>query len=551
MNQEKITIISTSYLIPNHYSWSDQFDKSEILNFEFINNFSSGFYKSSKNSLLFCKIFINDLIDDNKNYSKKDFEKVINTIVKLINYRLKTSNNSLIIFISNRKKNNIFDQLSIKNTSEIFFEMILNRLIKISKKKTNLIILNFNNIIENSNYDIFDERNWYLANCRLSSDGLELVAKNLNIIYKKLNNPSKKVLILDCDNTLWGGIIGEDGIDNILLGQDGIGKAFLDFQKRIKLLSLGGTLLCISSKNNLSDVMEVFSNHNQMQIKKKDILIIKANWKEKYLNIKEIASELNLSMDSMVFWDDNPLERNKIRKFLPEVFVVEPDAEVTNWPKQLNEIDLFSKIKVTKEDKNKLEQYKIRSKFINEKNEKSDEIKYLQSIKLKPKFISLNKDNIARAAQMTQKTNQFNLRTKRYSISDIQKLSRKKDFIINLVELKDMYGDHGIVGLIILKKIKKKTVFIDTFLISCRVFGRYLETWMMYQIKKRCSLINIVDVYGEHIMTSKNKNICIDFYNSHSFKKIKLKDNFIKNDGQVYFSNIKKIKNDRIKIYDK
>ena len=551
MKEDKITITSTSYLIPKHYSWLDQFKDIKILNFEYVNNISSGFYKSPKNDILFCKIFINDLIDENKIYSKKDLNKVLNAIIKLVNYRLKASNNSLIIFISNQKSHNIFDQLSRKETSEIFFEMILSKLILISKKNSNLIILNFNNIIENSNHKIFDERNWYLANCRLSSEGLELIAKNLNLIVDKLKKPAKKLLILDCDNTLWGGVIGEDGIDNISLGQDGIGKAYLDFQKGIKALSQKGVLLCICSNNNLPDVIEVFDNHKQMQIKKNDFLSIKVNWKEKYTNIREIALELNLSLDSMVFWDDNPLERSKVRKFLPEVHVIEPDSEVINWPRQINEIDLFSKIKVTKEDKNKLSQYKIRSKFVDEKKASSDEIKYLQSIKLKPKIINLNKDNIARAAQMTQKTNQFNLRTKRYSISDIHKLSKRKDIVINLVELKDMYGDHGIVGLIILKKIDKKIIFIDTFLISCRVFGRYLETWMMYEIKKKSISLNIKEIYGEHILTHKNKNICKNFFISHSFKKIQSKIDFIDTKGFIYFSRNNNIKNKMILIYEK
>ena len=141
----------------------------------------------------------------------------------------------------------------------------------------------------------------------------------------------------------------------------------------------------------------------------------------------------------------------------------------------------------------------------------TDEIKYLKSIKLEPKVINLNKDNIARASQMTQKTNQFNLRTKRYSMNDILKLNKKEYTEIKLISLKDLYGDHGIIGLMILKKIDKYSIFIDTFLISCRVFGRYLETWMLYEIKKICKKKEIKKIYGEHIVTDKNK-IFVDFF---------------------------------------
>ena len=280
------------------------------------------------------------------------------------------------------------------------------------------------------------------------------------------------------------------------------------------------------------------------------MLSIKVNWKEKYINLKEISKELNLSLDSMVFWDDNPLERNKIKKFLPEVYVVEPDEQITNWPEQLVNLDIFSKINVTKEDRNKLIQYKIRSKFVNEKKLANDELSYLKSIKLKPKILKLSKDNLSRASQMTQKTNQFNLRTKRYSINDIQKLEKNSNYIIRLVELSDIYGNHGIVGLIILEKIDKNSIFINSFLISCRVFGRYLETWMLYEIKKICEKQKIPKIIGEHLFTQKNLSICKDFFQNHSFKKITkdLKINKIK--GITFEINTKNLANNKIKAYD-
>ena len=474
MKKKNISISSSSFLIPNHYAWNENLKKKYNIDFNLINNLSQGFYNSSVHNILFATIFTNDLIDESKKYNSKEIKKISDTVINLAKYRLKKSSSPLIIFLINQKGKNIFNYLSKKNNSELLFENIFNKLLLIAQKNSNLILLNFNSVIEKTKDNIFDQRNWYLTNCRLSSYGHEIIATCLKKILNKISSVSKKVLILDCDNTLWGGIIGEDGIRNIKLGQDGVGKAFLDFQKKIKKLSLDGILLCISSKNNLKDVIDVFENHSQMEIKKEDLISIKVNWDEKYLNIKQIASDLNVSLDSMVFWDDNPLERNKIKKFLPEVFVVEPDKEIINWPEQLDNLDIFSKIKVTKEDKRKLEQYKIRSKFLDQKTVAKDEIKYLKSIKLKPKMINLNKDNIARASQMTLKTNQFNLRTKRYSISEIQKFGKSKEYTVKLIQLSDLYGDHGIVGLIILKKLNNSSIFIDTFLISCRVFGRYL-----------------------------------------------------------------------------
>lgn len=550
MAQNKISISSTSYLIPNHYAWNEKFSFTNKLDFKFVNNFTQGFYNSPKENTLFTAIFINDLIDENKNYKNKDLKKINDSLINLVKFRLRNSSSPLILFLINQRGENIFDYLSTKNMIDENFENLYDKLLFLSKKHSNFILLNFNSIFENSNKNIFDKRNWYLANCRLSSYGHELIATSLKKILTKFVTTPKKVLVLDCDNTLWGGIVGEDGIDNILLGQDGIGKAYVDFQRKIKKLSQQGVLLCISSKNNTKDVMEVFNNHKQMQISKNDLVSIKVNWKEKYLNIKEIAKDLNLSLDSIVFWDDNPLERNKVKKFLPEVYVVEPDQNIINWPTQIENFELFSKIKITKEDKNKIKQYKIRSKFIDEKKIATDEIKYLKSIKLEPKVINLNKDNIARASQMTQKTNQFNLRTKRYSMNDILQLNKKEYTEIKLISLKDLYGDHGIIGLMILKKIDKYSVFIDTFLISCRVFGRYLETWMLYEIKKICKKKGINKIYGEHIVTDKNKIICKDFFKKHSFKIDNGKFSWKSPGSSVYSLRQEELNNKMIKIYD-
>ena len=550
MAQNKISISSTSYLIPNHYAWNEKFSFTNKLDFKFVNNFTQGFYNSPKENTLFTAIFINDLIDENKNYKNKDLKKINDSIINLVKFRLRNSSSPLILFLINQRGENIFDYLSTKNMIDENFENLYDKLLFLSKKHSNFILLNFNSIFENSNKNIFDKRNWYLANCRLSSYGLELIATSLKKILTKFITTPKKVLVLDCDNTLWGGIVGEDGINNILLGQDGIGKAYVDFQRKIKKLSQQGVLLCISSKNNTKDVMEVFNNHKQMQISKNDLVSIKVNWREKHLNIKEIAKDLNLSLDSIVFWDDNPLERNKVKKFLPEVYVVEPDQNIINWPTQIENFELFSKIKVTKEDKNKIKQYKIRSKFIDEKKIATDEIKYLKSIKLEPKVINLNKDNIARASQMTQKTNQFNLRTKRYSVNDILKLNKKEYTEIKLISLKDLYGDHGIIGLMILKKIDKYSIFIDTFLISCRVFGRYLETWMLYEIKKIFKKKGIKKIYGEHIVTDKNKTICKDFFKKHSFKIDNGKFSWKSPGSSVYSLRQEELNNKMIKIYD-
>ena len=512
-----ISITSSSYIIPNHYGWENL--KDIKLNFESIGNLSSGFHKTDKNKTLFCKIFVNDLVNLNENEKILKKKIIIKNLIETIENRLKNTSSPIIIFVSSFLNQNIFEYISKNSIIDELHNNLIQDLNKLRNKYNNIYSLDLNKIFQNEGFDkIYDSRNFYLTSCRLSSRGIEILSECLNKIIQKIYLPSKKVLVLDCDNTLWGGIIGEDGIKTILIGQDGIGKAFLDFQKNIKKLLEKGVILCVASKNNHVDVLSVFKNHQEMQLKEKDIISFKVNWKEKHLNLLEISKDLDIGLDSMVFWDDNPFERQKMRAALPDVFTIEPEQDVIYWADQLNKLELFFNFKITDEDKKKQYQYKIRSKFVEGKNNAQNEITYLKKIKLKAKKINLLKGNISRASQMTQKTNQFNLSTKRYSILDIQKIDNNKNNRISLFQISDIYGDHGIVGMFILKEKNKNTIFIDTFLLSCRVLGRYLETWMLHSIKKKYG--KNVDIYAEYIPTEKNI-LAKKFLENHNFKLVK------------------------------
>ena len=299
--------------------------------------------------------------------------------------------------------------------------------------------------------------------------------------------------------------------------------------------------------------MEVFENHISMQIKKKDIINFKINWEEKSKNIKKISEELDLGLQSFVFWDDNPFERDKVKKNLPEVLTIDPHKDISYWPDQLKEIIELSKFDITKEDKKKLYQYKIRSKFVKDKKKSSDESKYLKSIKLKAKRLNIDKSNIARAVQMTQKTNQFNLRTIRYTQNQIENLCKNKKNIIFLISLKDIYGDHGITGLFIAKNINKNSIFVDTILLSCRVLGRNLETWILREMVHILKKKKIEEVYTQYIETNKN-SICKLYYENHNFKQINskkiIKQYLNKSKGKVLYSKVNDIKTKPANVYD-
>ena len=320
-------------------------------------------------------------------------------------------------------------------------------------------------------------------------------------------------------------LLAEDGLNGIVLGQDGLGQAFVDFQKECLRLSKEGVLLALASKNNEKDVWHVFENHPSMILKRGDILCSKINWSEKSTNLMEMSKELDLGIDSFVFWDDNPIERNKVRAVLPEVLTVEAPQHVIEWPSFTRDLNCFSKFKITSEDLNKSIQYKSRAAFVSDVNHVNDINSYLKSINLQPSKISICDANIARAEQMCKKTNQFNLRSKRYSASELQVQNSDSNMDMFMVNLKDNYGDHGIVGLVGLKFATKDICLIDTFLMSCRILGRHLEAWMLNEIVISAKQRGSKTLFVDFIESAKNV-IAKDFLVNYGFKLIK-NENFV------------------------
>jgi len=538
--------------MPNNKAWHDLFNDFN-LNFDYVGNFNDSFYTKKNHDIFLFTIFIQDLIDETEeeNKLKKRIRLIETNLVNLIKNKLNKFNGPVIICLSNHIERNLIENLKNNNYLEKLSQNIKKKLANL--KNNNLFVINLDAFFSLYGFNnIFNSRNLYLANMRLSLFGLEKMIYQVKSIINRIYYPAKKVLILDCDDTLWGGIIGEDGIENIQLGQDGYGKVFTDFQKSIKKISREGTILCVCSKNNLEDVMNVFENHKHMVLKKNDILSFKVNWKEKYINIKELADQLSLGLDSFVFWDDNPIERAKVRKFLPEVETIEPDNEIVNWPNQLKNLDFFSKFNLTKDDKKKLKQYRIRSKFVDDKNNAKEELLYLKSIKLKAKILKISSSNLMRASQLTMKTNQFNLRTIRYTQNDIVQLNKVSKNLVFLISLKDVYGDHGIVSLVIVKYIKNNNYFLDTFLMSCRVLGRKLETWILRELFKKLNKNKCEKLYAEFVPSSKNDLVSKLLVN-HGFSLIEKKNlNFYSKNKSKCFEIITKnnnVKFNEAKIY--
>lgn len=512
---KKICISSTSSLITENNLWKK---KGFSVFFE---DFGNLFAISKKNKInYFSKIkviFFADLIDFFEEKSKNIIflKKKIKKIAIMLNAQIISSEENLIYY-------SFYDQnqFKVENYDEIISELqfyFLSLIKKNKKNKNSLKLINLDNLFAKSglekNYDL---RNYYVIRSRLSILGL----KNLsNSIFSELKvYKKKKVLLLDCDNTLWGGVVGEDGYKKIILGNEGIGLIYKNFQKVVKKLIDEGIIVALISKNNFKDVENVLKFNDQMILKNKDIISFKVNWKEKYVNIIELSKELNLSTESFVFWDDNPIERKKVKMKVKNIFVVEPSKDISEWPRQLANLKFFKNKSFTLEDKNKTKHYQIRQKFENEKRISKNEIDYLKSINIRTKVHEINKTNILRAEQLCNKTNQFNLNLRRLKQSEILKLNKNKNFILKMISVKDDYGDHGIVCIFGISKNKTYST-IELLAMSCRVLGRYLENWVLNKMKSLSKKQKSKYIVAKYVKGPRN-SIIQDYLKSNNFQPL-------------------------------
>ncbi len=324
----------------------------------------------------------------------------------------------------------------------------------------------------------FDSRNLYAAGCRFSRKGLVRMVEAIEPVLHRVACAPKKVLVLDCDGVLWGDVVGEVGVGRILLGGDGLGRAHRDLQRAARRLGRAGTLLALASKNTAVDVWEVFDRHPDMVLTRDDIAAWRIDWSEKAANLVEMAKDLDLGLESFVFLDDNPFEREKMRLALPQVTTLEPPADVTAWPALIDGLDLFARFDATPEDAAKVQQYRSRAAFADARRGAADETSFLASLEMQATSVPLDATTLARAEQLAAKTNQFNLRTQRHTAAELAALADSNATVAFLTRLGDRFGDHGAVGLTI-ARVAGDIAFLESFLMSCRVLGRHLDAWML------------------------------------------------------------------------
>lgn len=333
----------------------------------------------------------------------------------------------------------------------------------------------------------FDRRNFFMARCRLSSAGLRQLAGSLGSILERIARPARKMLVLDCDNTLWGGVIAEDGLGGVRLGDEDSGSAFSAFQKEVRALQRSGVILALASKNEEADVWRVFDAHPAMKLTRNDITAARIDYRPKSENVAKLAEDLGLGLDAIVFWDDNPLERAEMRFRCPGVLTPELPREVEAWPDALADLAVFDRFATTAEDRQKPEHYAARAQFQALRRDCGDEIDFLKQLKLRPREVALGAATLERAVQLVTKTNQFNLRGIRHDAAALAALAEEPRNVTFLVQLRDQFGDHGLVALVLFREtIYPETAFLEGLMISCRVLGRKLEAWTL---ARACELL--------------------------------------------------------------
>ena len=446
----------------------------------------------------------------------------VNHIQSLYNTIASNNPRAKIIFYNYTEiDDGIFGNYANKVTSSFLFQL----------RKLNLNLMEFAS--QTANFYICDissiqnsvgKTNFFHSSVYINTEMVLSIAVLPKIAYKTIDiiaaieGKFKKCVILDLDNTTWGGIIGDDGLENIQIGSLGIGKAFSEFQYWIKKLKNRGIIVAVCSKNTESVAREPFEKHPDMVLHLDDIAVFIANWDNKADNIRKIQSILNIGFDSMVFLDDNPFERNMVRENIPDITVPELPEDPAEYLEFLYNLNLFETVSFSNEDAERTKQYQIeaqRATLLDKFTNEDDFLKNLEMISIVEPF---NKFNTPRVAQLSQRSNQFNLRTVRYTEADIESLSHSPGHFTFSFTLDDKFGSNGMICVVILQKEDIQTLFIDTWFMSCRVLKRGMENFVLNTISNFAKNNGYQFLKGEYLPTAKNEMVK-DHYKNLGFEQ--------------------------------
>lgn len=415
----------------------------------------------------------------------------------------------------------VFGSYALREGSAFPYQLLkLNFLLaEAAREAGNVRLIDLEPIRAHMGCDAFHDPKLYaIAKMPISTQALSAVASRVVDAILARKGRCHKCAIVDLDNTLWGGVIGDDGLEGIQIGELGQGHAFTEFQTWLKELKNRGVMLAVCSKNDEANAKEPFLRHPEMVLKLDDFSAFVANWEDKASNIRRIQKELNIGLDSMVFFDDNPFERNLVRTMLPEVEVPElPEdpAEYTAFARMQN---LFDTNSYSDEDRVRTERY-LAEKSRTELSAGIDNYDdYLKALGMKAVCAPFDAFHIPRIAQLTQRSNQFNLRTVRYSEQEIEEIAANPRYVTRYYTLRDRFGEHGLIAVVILEK-RENELFVNEWLMSCRVLKRGMEQFIADSILRAAREAGVARVVGEYIPTPKNAMVK-DLYASMGFRPL-------------------------------
>jgi FkbH-like protein len=474
-----------------------------IIFFEFCNIIDGLQYKA--------ELFSNEQIDVILEKTKTEINLIFKNLGKT----------SLVLF--NKFTSLTFSGSNIRKTNLKKMVDLLNRYL-VDNSPANVKVVDLEKVIANIGItNSLDLRYYYSSKALYTIDFFKSYSNYIKPYIMSANGKNKKAIIFDCDNTLWKGILGEDGFDNIEMSSGTKdGAIYAEIQSIALALNKRGILIGLCSKNNPSDLNEVIKSHPDMQLRDEHITINKSNWSDKMTNLLNITEELNIGLESLVFVDDSSFEVNLIKQQLPEVKVLKVPDKLYDYPRMMREnIDLFYNLSSSAEDTEKVKMYKQQQIRERAKKEFTNIEEYLSSLELKVSICENNERIISRISQMSQKTNQFNLTTRRYTEIDI------KNFILNpasktfAFSVSDKFGDNGVTGLCIINFVEKnmQIAVIDTFLMSCRIIGRNIEYAFMDYLIKYLKNIDVQTITAKFVKSQKNEQVR-NFFDRCSFRLI-------------------------------
>jgi FkbH-like protein len=380
-------------------------------------------------------------------------------------------------------------------------------------------IYDFNGFVSrHGENNVLDYRQFLYGDIKVALSYIPHLAEDLMGYVKPVMGLNRKCIVLDLDNTLWGGVVGEEGFGGIELGPTPPGNVFVEFQRHLLSLNQRGVILAINSRNNPEDAMNVLNDHPHMILREGNFASLKINWNDKISNMREIADELNIGLDSIIYIDDDPVNREIMSKALPEVLTVDLPSDPSLYTHILRSLNDLNVLKITSEDVKRGEMYLQQRKRNEFEKMASNLDEFLSQLGIKVKIKKADQFTIPRIAQLILKTNQFNLTTRRYQEEEIQKFTHDSNLLVRCAQVEDKFGDNGITGAFIIRKDSHNEWTIDTFLMSCRIMGRGIENAIMGFILDEAKKEGVSRIKGQYLPTRKNKP-CEDFLPNYGFKR--------------------------------